>query len=62
MIIALDKLPISDTVTVTADGRTVVDAEKLFAKPHIQKMIREIKAKTRIISAKRDKPKDLVTA
>ena len=40
----------SDTVTVTADGRTVVDIPKLLAKEHIQKMMREMRSKTRIAS------------
>jgi ABC-type sugar transport system ATPase subunit len=40
---------ISDTVTVTADGRTVVDITKLIAKEHIQKMIREMRSKTRVV-------------
>jgi hypothetical protein len=39
---------VSDTITVTADGRTVVDIPKLLAKEHIQKMIREMRSKTRI--------------
>jgi len=41
---------VSDTITVTADGRTVVDIPKLLAKEHIQKMIREMHSKTRIAS------------
>jgi len=41
---------VSDTITVTADGRTVVDIPKLLAKEHIQKMIREMRSKTRIAS------------
>jgi hypothetical protein len=40
---------VSDTVTVTADGRTIVDMEKLMAKEHIRKMIREIRSKTRVV-------------
>lgn len=36
----------SDTVTVTPDGRTIVDMAKLLAKKHIRDMIREMRAKT----------------
>jgi hypothetical protein len=44
---------VSDTVTVTADGRTVVDITKLFAKKHIQDMIREMRAKTIVVPPRR---------
>jgi hypothetical protein len=41
--------PVSDTVTVTADGRTVVNVSKLLAKEHVQEMIRQMRAKTTIV-------------
>jgi hypothetical protein len=41
---------VSDTITVTADGRTIVDIPKLLAKEHIQKMIHEMRSKTRVTS------------
>ncbi len=42
----------SDTVTVTADGRTVVDIGKLFSKPHIQEMIQKMRSKTKVVAAR----------
>lgn len=36
----------SDTVTVTPDGRTIVDVEKLMQKEHIRAMLSEIRRKT----------------
>lgn len=45
----MPKLAVSDTVHVTADGRTVVDVRKLLAKKHMQNAIREMRAKTRIV-------------
>ncbi len=44
---------VSDTVTVTADGRTIVDITKLLAKKHIQEMIREMRGKTKRVSPRR---------
>lgn len=49
----MPKQKISDTVTVTPDGSTVVDMGKLFAKKHIQDMIREMRAKTRVVPPRR---------
>ncbi len=49
----MPKLAISDTVHVTADGRTVVDVRKLFGKKHMQEAIRAMRAKTRIVPRKR---------
>lgn len=49
MAFGLKKSPISDTVSVTPDGTIVVDAEKLLNKPHIRKMMREIRSKTRTV-------------
>ena len=40
------KVAISDTVSVTADGRTVVNVRKLMEKKHIRDMMRQIRAKT----------------
>ena len=40
---AKKKTEFSDTVTVTRDGRTKVDTSRLFNKPHIQKMLREMR-------------------
>ena len=39
------KQHISDTVTVTPDGRSVVDIARLMATPKMQKTIAEIRAK-----------------
>lgn len=36
--------PISDTVTVTSDGTTQVDTVALFKKPHIRKMLDEMRS------------------
>ena len=36
----------SDTVTVTTDGRTVVDARKLLEKPSVKALIARISQKT----------------
>ena len=36
----------SDTVTVTADGRLIVDAKKLFAKKHMRETLISIRQKT----------------
>jgi hypothetical protein len=46
---------VSDTVTVTADGRTIVDIKKLIAKKHIQEMIGQMRAKTKIVSARQSR-------
>lgn len=43
----LKNMAVSDTVTVTPDGRTVVDVRKLFSKPHMQNAFKLIRAKTR---------------
>ena len=37
----------SDTITVTPDGRIVVDARKLMEKDHIQATLRDIRSKTK---------------
>lgn len=37
---------VSDTVTVTSDGRSTVDVAKLFNKPHVRNMVRDIRNKT----------------
>jgi hypothetical protein len=44
---------VSDTVTVRPDGSIVVDIPKLLAKKHIQDMIRQMRAKTRTVPARR---------
>ena len=44
---------VSDTVTVTADGRTIVDITKLLAKKHMRDMIHEMRAKTTTVSPRR---------
>jgi hypothetical protein len=44
---------VSDTVTVTSDGRTIVDITKLLAKKHMQDMIREMRAKTTNVPPRR---------
>ena len=49
----MPKQKISDTVTVTPDGSLVVDIPKLLAKKHIQDMIREMRAKTRVVRPRR---------
>lgn len=36
----------SDTIHVTYHGRTIVDARKLLAKPAMQKLMAEMRAKT----------------
>ena len=61
-----DKHPdMSDTFTVTSNGQVVVDMQKVFAKPHIQQMLREMRAKVRrvpkgsgasLIFASKEKP------
>ncbi len=51
-------MAVSDTVTVTHDGRTVVDAKKLFAKPHVREMINKMRSKTRQV--RRDSAGNLV--
>jgi hypothetical protein len=38
--------PASDTITVTPDGRTIVDAQKLMRKEHIRTMLADIRRKT----------------
>ena len=43
---------ISDTVSVTPDGRTVVDVRRLFSKKHIQDMMREMRSKTRVVRSR----------
>jgi hypothetical protein len=43
----------SDTVTVTPDGRTIVDIPRLLQKEHIKKAIEEMKAKTTIVYTRR---------
>jgi hypothetical protein len=48
----MPKLAVSDTVHVTADGRTVVDVRKLFNKQHMREAIRQMRAKTRIVPRK----------
>jgi hypothetical protein len=49
----LKNMTVSDTVTVTSDGRTVVDVRKLFAKPNMQDTFRAIRAKTVRLRRKR---------
>ncbi len=49
---------VSDTVTVTADGRTIVDIKRLIAKKHIQEMIGQMRSKTKIVSARRYRTTD----
>lgn len=41
-----DEHTLSDTVTVTADGRTIVDIPRLLRKKHIQDLMRRMEAKT----------------
>jgi hypothetical protein len=36
----------SDTISVTVDGRTIVDVQKLMEKDHIRAMLKEIRKKT----------------
>jgi hypothetical protein len=43
----------SDTITVTPDGRTIVDIPRLLQKEHIKKAIEEMKAKTTIVYTRR---------
>ena len=45
----------SDTVSVTPDGRIVVDTARLFQKKHVQEMIQKMRSKTTI--QKRPQPK-----
>ena len=47
---AIHKFPISDTISVTPDGRTDVDMRKLLAKKHIQDMMREMRSKIRVVT------------
>ena len=46
---------VSDTVTVTPDGKTVVDIHKLFAKKHIRDAMKQMRAKTKIIRREKGK-------
>ncbi len=48
----LQRSRVSDTVTVTSDGRTIVDVRKLLGKRHIQDAIRKMRAKTVIVARK----------
>lgn len=50
------KLLLSDTVTVTPDGRTVVDTEKLLKKQHILDTMRAIRSKTRLVPRRTPSP------
>ena len=43
----------SDTITVTSEGRTVVDVRRLFAKKHMREMIHAMRSKTRIVTPRR---------
>ena len=40
------KQTVSDTVTVTSDGRMIVDIPRLFQKQHMQDLITSIHSKT----------------
>ncbi len=55
---------VSDTVTVTHDGRTIVDMKKLFAKQHIREMMQRMSEKTVIVPrrASKDRPRQGTTA
>jgi hypothetical protein len=44
----------SDTITITPDGRAVVDVRKLLAKPRMQEMIRAMRDKTRFVPSRRE--------
>ena len=46
----------SDTVSVTPDGRIVVDTARLFKKEHVQEMIQKMRSKTTAVQ-KRPQPK-----
>lgn len=48
----MDKQRVSDTISVTTDGRSIVDPKKLLAKDHIRTAIREMQQKIAIASSK----------
>jgi len=52
----------SDTITVTPDGRTIVDAQKLMKKEHIQAMLAEIRRKTKYRKTRKVAANKLVTS
>jgi hypothetical protein len=39
----------SDTISTTPDGRTVVDAKRLFQKEHVKEVLRRVEQKIEII-------------
>jgi hypothetical protein len=40
---------VSDTVTVTVDGRAIIDVRKLFAKKHVKDKLRRLQDKVVIV-------------
>jgi hypothetical protein len=49
---------VSDTVTITADGRTVVDIARLLAKEHIRQMITQMRSKTTVVFTRNPRSRD----
>ena len=45
---------ISDTVSITSDGRAVVDVRKLLAKKHMQETIQAMRSKTTFVVRRRE--------
>ncbi len=45
---------LSDTISITSDGRAVVDVPRLLAKDRMQQMIREMRSKTTFVHARRE--------
>ena len=54
-VMTATKTAISDTVTFTADGRTVVDVGRLLGKQHMREAIRQMRSKTRIVQSRAGK-------
>jgi hypothetical protein len=51
----------SDTITVTTDGRTIVDTRRLMKKDHIRAAIQAMQSKTVVVYKKRDAAPALTT-
>ena len=45
---------ISDTVSITSDGRAVVDVRKLLGKKHMQETIQSLRNKTTFVTRRRE--------
>ena len=45
--------PVSDTIRVKSDGSIVVDIRRLLAKEHMRETIKQMRSKTKVVSAKR---------